>query len=93
MSSLPQRSATAAREPGDECRFGQVQRRDRRRAAGLVDALLDRFERAGGAGGEDDVRARRGQRLGGRGADAAARAGDERELAGKRLAHRPSIGL
>ena len=46
----------------------------------IVDALLDRLERLGGAGGEDDVRPGRGQRFGGRRADPAAGAGDKREL-------------
>ena len=45
-----------------------------------VDRILDLLEPAGGARGEDDMRAGRGQRLGGGGADAAARAGDEGEL-------------
>ena len=39
----------------------------------------------GGARGQHDMRAARGQRLGGGGADAAAGAGDERDLVGKRL--------
>ena len=88
MSSFSQRSATAPRELADAVAVGEVERRDRRGAAGRVDALLDLLERRGGAGDEDDVRAGRGERLGGRRADAAAGAGDERELAGKVASNR-----
>ena len=72
-----------ARELADALAFGEVERRDRRAAAGVVDPLLDLLERRGGAGDEDHVRAGRGKRFRGRRANAAAGAGDQRELAGK----------
>ncbi len=81
MSSCSQRSATAAASLPIDVAVGEVERRDGRAAAGVVDALLDLFERARGAGDQDDVGAGGGERFGGRGADAAAGAGDERELA------------
>ena len=73
------------RELADRFAVGEVERRDGRAAAGVVDALLDLLERAGGAGDQDDMGAGRGERFGGRRADAAAGAGDERELAGEWL--------
>ena len=51
--------------------------------AGRVDPFLHLFESFGGAGYEDDVRARCGERFSRRGADAAARASDERKAPGK----------
>ena len=83
MSSAAPALGDRRGELGDVVAVGEVERRDRRAAAGGVDRFLDRFERRRGARGEDDVRAGRGQRFGGRGADAAAGAGDERELAGE----------
>ena len=73
------------RQLGDRFAVGEVERGDGRGAAGGVDAVVDRFERAGGAGDQDDMRAGGGQRFGGRRADPAAGAGDERQLAGEGL--------
>ena len=60
-------------EPGDTVGLGDVDRRDRGRAALVEDLLLDRLERLGGARGEDDMEARARQRQRGRRADALAR--------------------
>ena len=59
---------------------GEVHRSDRGIAAGVVDALLDRFQCRRAARDEQDMRAFGGKRLGDRGADPAAGAGDEGEL-------------
>ena len=90
MSSAPQRSADRLGQLGDGVAVGEVERRDRRAAAGVVDPLLDRFQRRRGARDEDDMRAGGGERLGGRGADPAAGAGDERELVRRRAWRRRS---
>ena len=68
-------------------RLGQVERRDRRRPASCVDAVLDGLEIGRGPRGKDDMGAVAGQRLGGRGADPAARAGHQRELAVEKPGH------
>ena len=85
MSSASQRSATAAASLAIEFAVGEVERGDGRAAAGFVDAVLDRFERARRSGDEDDMGAGGAERFGGRRADAAAGAGDERELSGEGL--------
>jgi len=74
-------------ELADPVRLGEVERGDRRGAAGRVDSLLDLFQIFGGAGGEDDMRAAGGQRLRDRGADPPAGAGDEGEFSFKRSGH------
>ena len=45
MSSFSQRSATATASLPIELAVGEVERRDGRASAGLVDALLDLLER------------------------------------------------
>ena len=57
MSSLPQRSVDGGAELADGIAFGQVQRRDGRASASLVDAILDLLQRLCAAGDEDDVSA------------------------------------
>ena len=85
MSRLPQRSADRLRQLADVSPSV--------RSSGAMVAVPPAawmrsstcFERLGGAGGEDDVGAGRGERFGGRRANAAAGAGDKRELAVKRF--------
>src|SRR3546814_3207721 len=72
-------------QPPDAFAVDQVQRRDGRMAASLMNAILHFFQPAGGAGGQDDMGAGGRQRFRRGGADAAARSGDEGELTGKRF--------
>src|SRR3546814_2328713 len=81
-------------QPPDAFAVDQVQRRDGRMAASLMNAILHFFQPAGGAGGQDDMGAGGRQRFRRGGADAEARSGEEGELTGKRFSRHeyPSWG-
>ena len=71
------------RQAADAFPVDEVERRDGGAAARGMDALLHFLQSAGGAGGQDDMRAASCQCFGRRCADAAAGAGHQREFAGE----------
>ena len=76
-------------EPGDALGIPQVERHERRRAAGGADRIVELFEPAHGARDRHDVGAGLRELQRQRGTDAARGAGDERDAAGEQ----PMIAL